>query len=470
MKKYILLFVFICSISFVKGQQSMTLYSMDRVLQSHFLNPAMESPYRFQIGGLILPIAGQLPPSMYIGVSNSAFGFSDVLREGTGDKSDKLILDLGAFMKNIDKANHLKLNMDIELLSVGFMVKDRFFTVSITEKIRGGFSVPYDFFDLAINGNASYMRQNKPHDMSDLDANLTHYREFAFGGNIYSNDKLSLGARLKFISGKANAETSTNKLHLVTDPEDYKMSIIADMNMKFSLPFYFDYIEYDSDSISIEINEESKDAATAKNYLFNSANFGMGIDIGATYKLNEKIELFASINDLGFIKWKTNSQQFIINGTYDDFKGIPVRVEGNEIKFDDFFDNFIDSITTELKPELKEESYKTNLNANIYLGGKYKFHKRFNVGVIYRGDFYRKSYLQSLSFMLNADLTNWVSLHASYTMTNKTYLNFGAGVTLKAGPINWFIATDNFSSAIFPEKCRNINIRFGCNLVFGNNK
>jgi len=45
------------------------------------------------------------------------------------------------------------------------------------------------------------------------------------------------------------------------------------------------------------------------NYIFNKNN-GVGIDLGAIYKYDEKITLYASIIDLGFIHWGSNVQGF----------------------------------------------------------------------------------------------------------------------------------------------------------------
>jgi hypothetical protein len=468
MKKCILFTFLICLTYFAKGQQITTLYNMDRVLQSYYINPAVESPYKFQMGGMIIPIFGQLFPPMSLSVTNSSFGYNSLFREGTGSKSGSLVLDTQDFLKKFGEVNHFRIGMDIELLGVGFSINDKFFTISLTERVMTGFSLPHDLLELAINGNAPYMRQNKKHDMSKLDLNFSHYQELGFGGTVFSNKSLRIGARAKIIFGGSNVNTSINELYLKTDPNDYSTTIVTDMSIKASLPVYFDYEVLDNDSIKISINEASVDNLSPIDYVTNTNNMGFGIDLGFTYNPTDKIELSGAVNDLGFIKWKTNPQELVINSRYDDFDGVKVEMEDNEIAYDELFNNLVDTLINKFKPEVKNiNSYKTQLNTSLYLGGTFKFHNMLSVGAIYKGELYATSYLQSLSIILKSNLTEWFSLHASYSIVNSSLLNFGLGTTLRLGPFNWFVVTDNFLSALFPESSRNVNVRMGCNLVFG---
>ena len=68
-----------------------------------------------------------------------------------------------------------------------------------------------------------------------------------------------------------------------------------------------------------------------------------------------------------------------------------------------------------------------------------------------------------------------VSASLNYTIMNRTFNNFGAGLALKAGPFNWYIISDNIplvyareinENIIIPHKARAVNFRIGFNLVF----
>lgn len=75
--------------------------------------------------------------------------------------------------------------------------------------------------------------------------------------------------------------------------------------------------------------------------------FGMAIDLGATYKLNDEWTFSASLLDLGFISWKnttkgTMSKDFTFNG----FSDISVKDDGtdNNKKLDTQVDELVDDL------------------------------------------------------------------------------------------------------------------------------
>ena len=62
----IILIVALLSLPFLSNaQQANTLYYMDRVFQSQTVNISEIPENKVQVGGLIVPIIGQLPPAFY---------------------------------------------------------------------------------------------------------------------------------------------------------------------------------------------------------------------------------------------------------------------------------------------------------------------------------------------------------------------------------------------------------------------
>ena len=67
----------------------------------------------------------------------------------------------------------------------------------------------------------------------------------------------------------------------------------------------------------------------------------------------------------------------------------------------------------------------------------------------------------------------------SWSIMNRTFNNFGIGLSFNPGPFNLYIISDNIpltfaveqsSGAPIPYKARTANIRFGINFVFGCHK
>jgi len=63
-----------------------------------------------------------------------------------------------------------------------------------------------------------------------------------------------------------------------------------------------------------------------------------------------------------------------------------------------------------------------------------------------------------------------LSAHLTYTIAHNYAGHVGFGLSVRAGFMSWYIVTDSFTNMIWPQKAKNINLRMGCNLVFGYKK
>lgn len=489
MKKYIILLVFAGIFGSVQAQQALTLYNMDRVMQSQFINPSIDVPYKIHIGGLLVPVAGQLPPPVYFNYANNSFYYNNIFHMGEGSKADNLVLDLPLFMEKMErfhKTTHMRFDTQIELLNVGIKLENMFLTFALTEKYKYGVSLPYDLFEFTLNGNMPYMLESKPHDFSGLGVNFTHYREFAVGGSMQANDKITVGGRVKVLFGCSNINTDVEELSLYTDPEDYSMTWTTDMKIQTSLPDAINYLVHSTDRMidsvtfgpeqllwdsikQIDLNNPFANPFLNPVNSFNFKNIGLGFDLGASYKLNPDIDIFASVTDIGFISWNTNPQNFVSKGEYD-YRGIELGVWQDSTDVQESLDKLADTLLNTFNFDLLETSYVTWLPSSIYVGGKYKFHPLLHFTALYRGEFYRKTYMQSVTLGVNSNLTDWLSAHLTWSIANNSISNVGLGLTARAGFFNWYIVTDSFTNALFPQKAKNLNLRMGCNIVFGYKK
>ena len=102
--------------------------------------------------------------------------------------------------------------------------------------------------------------------------------------------------------------------------------------------------------------------------------FGMALDLGGVYKLNDNLTLSASVLDLGFINWSNNmkavnrAESFEFNGFHDT----AVR-ENSGPTIDDKIDDYGDQITdfVNLKDLGDQGSRTTSLAATLNLGAEY---------------------------------------------------------------------------------------------------
>jgi hypothetical protein len=467
MKKLIIIFLFIIGLIGANAQQNYTLYFMDRAMQSQWVNPSLATPYNTNIGGLIVPFFGQVPPTMHFNYANNAFKYNDIFHMGTGFKADSLVLDLPLMMDNVRKVNHFRFENHFELLSLGFKIDKMFVSFSITEKLNYGFSIPGSLFELVMNGNKPFMDNNEAIDLSRLNISATHYREFAFGLSMEAIDNLRVGGRMKLLFGKANLNTKINELSLYTNPENVYMTAITDMSVQLSSPIPVEYNYYpDGDSVSLEFAEKPEDYFLDPSYFFNMRNFGVAFDLGGTYTINKNWDVFFSATDIGFISWNSNAINLVSQGSFL-MRGMEVQFWNTQEEIDEDVNNFSDSLLNAFHFVDNDQTYFTWLPTNIYVGGKYKLHDKIHFGALYRAEFYKKSLLSSFTLSANSNLTSWFTGHISYSVSNNNWGNLGVGFTIRGAFIQYYLVTDNIIGAIWPQKAQNLNIRMGCNLVFG---
>ncbi len=465
------------------AQQDNTLYFMNKIPQANLANPANGCDCKVNVWGLLIPVFGQLPPPISFNIGNTGFSLKKLFTHGKlnrwddtvlVDTRDSLIPDFNYLFGAMRKVNYITSDIQIHLLGAGYKMNDWYFNLGITEKINISMGYPKDLLGLIWKGNGAYI--SAPADLSGLGLNITHYREYMAGASRKINDKLTVGAHLKGLFGKFNLNTRKSVMKLYTDPASFDLRLQTDMEYNMNLP---DSILLDFNNGNGVIDSLSADATTgkldAKKYILNKKNFGMGIDLGGVYKLNKKIELSASIIDLGFITWKSNPYTFSQKGdfTYSGVNFPPFM--NNNYKSDSVTNAFVDSVYKTFLINFNKKAYNTSLNTKFYIGGTYALNEKVNFGLLTRTELYQHALHLSVSLSANTNFTKWFSGSLTYSMINRYYMNIGVGLAVKAAFMQFYIVSDNIygirpeksTGAYLPYSSRDINFRFGCNLIFG---
>ena len=425
------------------AQQDLTLYNMEVVPQRMYVNPAFFPSYsKVNIG---LPAIS----SNYLSLSNSGFKYSDLVRHRA---DDSLYIDYNNMLSKLAKRNYISSSIRIDLLSFGFAVKNNYFSFNATEKIDVRFSYTKDFMSFLGKGNGASLGQEQNFGFG---LNMTHYREYGLGYSRKIDDRLTVGGKVKYLYGMENISTERSNVSLTTDPNDFSLTAKSDIKINMS----------GLDSTST--NNISKDPSA---YLSKRKNNGMGIDLGGTYKLTEKISLSASMIDLGFIKWKDDSHMNIQshdkNASFT-YKGIDLNNFINKDSTNNPTKKVTDSLQKVFKLDSTHNTYTTKLSTQLYLGGNYYFREKINVGAVAYGQFFDKKIHPALALSFNQRLGRWLNYSVSYSMYNRSYNNIGLGMGLNLGPVQLYTVSDNLLGAIFPQNTKNLHLHFGINLTFG---
>ncbi len=435
----------------VFSQKNFTLYNMKSTPQAISVNPSFMPKAKLYIS---LPIG-----MVDFGVTNSAFSFNTLFKKRA---DDSLAIDAKGVIEGLKPLNYFSVETNNELFGLGIKFKGLYLSFNTTLKSRFNFVYPKDLIQFAFEGNGKNFLDKRV-SLDGLSINLNTYVEYAFGATKEINDKLTVGGRLKIISGLANISTKKTELGIYTDPTTFALTIDGSAEINSSNSLFF---ALDTNNSATSNNFPN----TVKSSLFKFVNKGVGIDLGGTYKLNDKLAVNASIIDLGSISWKSNVSNLKTNDINYTFDGIDLNQFLNDTTAKPL-GRLTDTLVKVFDYEQNTTKYSTSLNTKIYLGANYNFTKSVNAGALLFNEFIGGKYRAGFSLSMNTMLKRWLVASMSYTMYNGSFSNIGLGLSMNAGPVQFYILSDNVLSFINPLNARNAHLCGGISIAIkGRNK
>ncbi|RLD76021.1 MAG: hypothetical protein DRJ10_14265 [Bacteroidetes bacterium] len=429
--------------------QTNTIYFMDGIHQSSYLNPAYQDNCNIFIG---LPALS----GVNLQVGNNTLTYGNLFQENV-NSSDTLIVNFNDINNNLQNSNYAIASTAIPVLGLGFWVKNSYFTFNIANKTSVKLSVPLELATLITEGNGNYIGEDNPLVISNFGPQITNYHEFAFGLSRQITHRLFLGARLKLLFGTANAQTKNSEIKITTQEDTYALKLETDMLLNLSGPVT---ISRDSEG---NIDSVDIDDSNLLSYALSTGNLGVAIDLGANYQFNDEFKFFASVTDLGFIHWHVNRMNLTQKESFS-FSGLSLDSLNTDYSE---FDAILDSLTRFTNLHESANDYNTILNANIFVGATYEVAEFLKLGLLSKTSFYNKDVLQAFTFSTNFTPVKWFSGSLSYTVSNKQYTNFGIGMAFRGGPFQFYVLTDNLNAAFWPKESKAVAIQLGLNLNFG---
>jgi hypothetical protein len=439
---FLLLFVCLFSTSLLFAQSEGTMYSMTGVPQSTNYNPAFMPKYKFIFS---IGVA-----SVHAHYSNSSFSYNDVVIK----RGDSSLVDLNRLNAALKDKNYITTAADAEVFRLGIKLGARlYFNTYVTAKAYNRLMLPKDLTGLFVSGTAAYV--NSSASISPAIESMA-YAESAIGFSYVATKKLNVGFRFKYLIGGTNVTTENSELNLAVS-EDYALTATARVNAKTSGIQNIDDAEY-------------------QDYFKNN---GFAIDLGASYKLTDKLTVAASLLEIGAITWKNDTYAYTMDPTKANytFAGVDLQkiLDGDE----DYLDAEADSI--ESKFELEEGAvgkYRTPLPGKAYLSAQYDLKRNVSFGAVLMLEKFRGRFNVGLSGYAHKEFGRIVGASISLTATNRTLGNLGAGLNLNLSPFQFYVASDNLlrfplsylaNGGIdeFAGNVQYINVRAGLNFVFG---
>lgn len=350
--------------------------------------------------------------------------------------------------------NRLGVNLRETVLAFGFSGLGGYNTFSISARADMGFSLPKDIFRLAKEG-----LENTTYDLSHLNARGAGWAEIALGHSHKINDRLRIGATLKLLAGVASVQTNVNTASLQLREDTWVAGVDAELQTSLKNIRY--KTKYNEDTRRNYVNGiEIEDFSPISGY-------GMAVDLGAVYRLNDDWEFSASLLDLGFISWdnnhvaSTNGLQQVVTDDYS------FNVDNN-----DSWDKFKDNLTMlyQLEDLGDTGSRMSGIGATMNIAAQYTLpvYRRAKFGLLsttrFNGPF------TWTDFRLSANIEPVNCLSAGVNLGMGTFgPSFGWIVNLKAPGFNLFVATDHTPCKLAKPGVplnSNADFNFGINFPF----
>lgn len=368
-------------------------------------------------------------------------------------------------LSNIKNKNKLSENLRLQILGAGFKAFGGYNTIEINARQSLDMIVPGDIFRLA-----KEEVENKTYDMGGLKANAVGYAELALGHSHKIDDKLTVGAKVKFLFGIANIDAKVNKAQLTLAQDSWTGVTNAEINASIKNMTY-----------KIEQKDRGPEGEkTTHRYVsgvddsdWGVNGFGLAADLGAVYKYDNNWTFSASLLDLGFIGWNTNYTAST-NGDRS------INTDNYNFSVDDdasnSFDNEMDRLTEGLASlyELQDNGDKGSRTKALAA--------TMNLGVEYTPDFYDKmkfGFMNSTrmagsysytDFRLSASVAPCKIFSASTNMGLGTYgTSFGWLLDFHPTGFNFYLGMDHTLGKIakqgLPLSGR-ANVNLGINVPF----
>ena len=404
--------------------------------------------------------------------TNTSFLYSDLIRKGTGDLADSLVLDFSRFRKALGKQNYLDISTEVLLVQFGFIStpeqenidgenvkrKSSYYGFGIRQRATGGLSFDQNYIELLTQGNAPFYDQDFSTGHARINSSV--YSELGATYAREIDDKLWVGLRLKYLLGGLNITTNKLALSLRGIESDNTLEIGAEADIRVSGPIEFTLDAYDLvDEISVD----------STNQIFSTDNPGYAVDLGLVYTVSPKLVLSAAVTDIGEIRWKNDVKQLTLDTIYRytgaDFSDSIDDQADNYKSSEDVLDELKEDIKNEFSFQLTEDSYTEKLPYTISMGAEFRLLKNLDFGAMYAhyaSPYYKRD---TCAFSANLGIRNALSLSPTMMFVGGDTV-WACAAAFRFGPLQFHMAINDFGGIATPADAQGIGIQMGMSYIF----
>lgn len=437
----LILFFLLHKADVVISQSDFLLHAHSLTPHQLVVNPSVLPQADFFLG---LPVIG----NSFAGFSNNSFTYRDLIKKKPG--TDSIYFDFDNFLSSLRNTNFIYGGVNTDLVSIGWREGRWYVGARVTEVADFRFRFSKDLMKLAINGNGPYLGELMQ--LGNIYLRASHYRKYAVNFSRDIRCKLRLGMSAAYLYGMENLNVKRSNITLITNPVTFDLTGTSDILINSSGTEAF-----------------NTDSLKTWPYQMQRKNRGFSLDLGASYKLNDKINVSASLLDLGFIKWKYKAKSYSNAVNEFTFAGIPINdfLNANPDSVEHGINRYLDSLGNVFSvQESNITKYSVALPARIYLSGSYSLNEWNTLRLTYLGNTFHRLY-SSAALSYTRNFNNLLEFSLLWAVHNHTAANLGAGVTLNLGLTQFNLMADNVPAVFGAYNSRGTTVRAGITLVSG---
>ena len=474
--------LFILLLNNIIAQNKQILYDFDQIPQTLLLNPGAEVDYDTHVG---VPLLSNF--YLQVGATDINMTYNNILA-GT-DGANQLLTKI--YKYKLDDSDYFSANQQMDIINAGFRLSDPDYYLSfgIYEEIDGFSNYPIEtailFFEGDDKNNDGVAERGVITNFNKLNLIADIIGVYHVGISKKIGDNLNIGARFKLISGSLNINSKNNEgNYFLSDDTSGFYHKFNDMQMNFNSSGLIH-----PDGSRIEFNPVD----FLKGFLFLNENIGLGIDLGFTYHINDRIVITGSLLDLDYVSYSNKVVTYQIDGDFiledDQFFNPP---KGGEIDywinvFDDGDYGDIDMIPI----DTLQTAYNTYRTPKVNTSAKYQFLRKkkgysgksvfrnvacdvntrnneliSEVGIHTYTAFRPDKIVWAVTAYYSYQFNNYFSSKITYTYDKFSYKNIGLGISTHFRSFNFYATADNLL-ALYKIKDSNYqSFQFGMNFIF----
>ena len=362
-QKIILVATFMLAVVAASAQSLNSAYFTDGYKFRHTMNPAFGNDQSY----VSIPALGNINVR-----TQGNFGYDAIIKTNPNPYNNKTMttflnpyIDASTALDGFNSGNNRVIgSVGVTVLSAGFKAWGGYNTIEINAKASFGVSLPYELFEFAKNaGNSNY-------NIGDINAGALSYAEIAFGHSRQLPVQLRAGAKLKVLLGVGRADVKMENVHAeLSDANKWLVTANAqaDVSMK-GFTYKQKEKEYNQRPGSYQYVNDLKVSGGG------IGGFGLAVDLGASYKLNDDWSFSAALLDLGFIRWSNDVQATNIGNTFefDGFHDADVAKSSDKSiknQGDKYADQFADF--AHLQDQGDKGGRTTGIGSTLNVGAEY---------------------------------------------------------------------------------------------------